>query len=579
MDRRSLIAGVLAGLLLVVAVMQASLAAPTSVEIKRAGIQTFGVPIVGKIYWTDNSHVLFIGAKRAEFKLLPDGRKLQKKVLTLWNTETGDIKILADIEGEYVSLCYDRGYVRYGFKSGSRSIVKAGPLEKVTEGPVVTPSRKHFRVNPLTCREYDEHKVTSQLGDGIIPLREEHGYWRRGGGVVPSGMTIYIRKGDEGKEEHILVPISASRPDWSEYAQAYVFGRSEDLFSRTKTTGKMWLLFPDGQTKEFAIPAGPWFGGSTGYGITRHGVFMYSHALVNLGNGDAGGYLFADGQRPERFIEGYIYAFGISPDGCGIALNLRAGSMRRPKWWSRISVQEVDDMALTQNELSVLSLVASDIAYRPKSAFDQDLPGSALSSYQDSGFENEFGFPAALLAGLPNDSNSPTARLPLQRDPGTGADTVVFTNWEYVRKFQDDANGFGAVIYRSKVPIDEETHYIVAMQGSDGASSQDWFQNLDLAREAWEKESSSVTDFLVNGDAQFPGIVPSNGVVHFAGQSLGGGLAQYAIYDYVRAMNQLAAGDPSRTLDLAHDVWDSPGFSDTARSCVVPLELIGADVA
>jgi hypothetical protein len=95
----------------------------------------------------------------------------------------------------------------------------------------------------------------------------------------------------------------------------------------------MWLLRPDGQATEFDIPAGPWFGGSAGYDITREGVFIYSHALGNQGNGDAGGYVMANGKTPERVIEGYIYAFGISPNGCNVALSigLNFGSGRGPE--------------------------------------------------------------------------------------------------------------------------------------------------------------------------------------------------------------------------------------------------------
>ena len=153
-------------------------------------------------------------------------------------------------------------------------------------------------------------------------------------------------------------------------------------------------------------------------------------------------------------------------------------------------------MALSQNELSILDLVASDAAYRPKDAFDQD---ASLFSYQDSSPDPEFGFPRSLLEGISNAPSSPTAHLPLQADPGTGAETVMFTNWEYVTKFQDPNNGFGAVIYRSKYGIDGRINYIVAMQGSDGTSRQDWLQDLDLAREAWTVESPTITGFLLDG--------------------------------------------------------------------------------
>src|SRR6266571_3903372 len=209
-------------------------------------------------------------------------------------------------------------------------------------------------------------------------------------------------------------------------------------------------------------------------------------------------------------------------------------------------------MALTQNELSILDLVASDVSYRPASAFAGDAIKAPLFSYQDSAPEKEFGFPDGLLTGLSNTVNSPTAFI-LSQDIN-GVNTVSFTNWEFVRKFQDDENGFGAIVYRSKVQIEGKTHYIVAMQGSDGPSARDWFQNLYLAREAWGKEKDEVTNFLTQGSLDFPGIVPSDGIIHFTGQSLGGGLAQYAAYAYVKEMNTLAEADPSKKLNLETDV-------------------------
>src|SRR5690606_28956259 len=140
-------------------------------------------------------------------------------------------------------------------------------------------------------------------------------------------------------------------------------------------------------------------------------------------------------------------------------------------------------MPLSQNELSVLALVASDIAYRPLEHFRLDPPGLniPLSSYQDSALGSEFGFATPLLSGFSNDPSSFTA-FKVDHDPTTGAVTVTFPNWEFVIKVEEPRNGFGAVVFRSKTLIDGHRHYIVALQGSDGLNSQDWFQNLDLAR-------------------------------------------------------------------------------------------------
>jgi hypothetical protein len=307
--------------------------AASGVEIKRSGILAQGSPVVETVYWTDDTHVLVIGVRPGVFEALPGGKKTLKNFLMQWDTTTGDVKTLTEV-GEYSGLCYDRGYVRYGFRTGQRLTVKAGPLgnEVDISSSLSSADMNDIRVNPFSCREYNERELRTKFGTGIWPLREEHGYWGGREDALQKKMSVYI-KTVNGVTQELLVPILGPVPRWSEYAGAYVFKRSEDLFSKTKTTGKMWLLMPDGQTKEFDIPAGPWFGGSTGYGTTRRGIFMYSHALENLGNGDAGGYLLQNGGKPERFIEGYIYAFGVSPDGCKIALNigLHPGSRRGPE--------------------------------------------------------------------------------------------------------------------------------------------------------------------------------------------------------------------------------------------------------
>src|SRR3954469_9053378 len=191
-------------------------------------------------------------------------------------------------------------------------------------------------------------------------------------------------------------------------------------------------------------------------------------------------------------------------------------------------------MSLTQNELSVLDLIASDVSYRAKSAFDGDAPGGELFSFQDSAPEKEFGFPSSLLSALPNGPSSPTANT--QSQDINGVNTVVFTNWEFVRKFEDPKSGFGYVVYRSTLPIDGKTNYIVAMQGSDGTDSQDWFQNLDLARQVWSEQRTNLTNFLINGAN---GIVPSSGVIHFTGNEIGVSTRRAGLPDHCQVRRKI----------------------------------------
>lgn len=302
----------LAAIILAGCAGQHGVAAASGVEIKRSGVLAPGGPTVESVYWVDDRHVLFVGAKPGVFETLPDGRKPLKSFLMRWDTATGEVKTLAEL-GEYAGLCYDRGYIRYWYRRpGGHAVFKAGTLGSEVE---VAPKGS---INRFSCREYDERHVHSKYGPGFIPLREEHGYIGGRQDARKQNMAVYITTVD-GKPGELWVPVLGAGPRWSEYAGAYVFRRSEGLFSATKTTGKMWLLKPSGESKEFEIPAGPWFSGSTGYGYTKRGVFMWSSATRAKAEG---GYLIGN-SLPERFIQGYIYAFGISPNGCNIALSIR----------------------------------------------------------------------------------------------------------------------------------------------------------------------------------------------------------------------------------------------------------------
>src|SRR5690348_18322963 len=64
------------------------LTAPPSVEIKRSGVLAPGGPTVETVYWTDDKHVLFIGAKPGVHETLPDGRRPLKSFLMQWDTRS-----------------------------------------------------------------------------------------------------------------------------------------------------------------------------------------------------------------------------------------------------------------------------------------------------------------------------------------------------------------------------------------------------------------------------------------------------------------------------------------------------------
>jgi|SRR4051812_8460630 hypothetical protein len=293
-----------------------------AVQIKRSGMLGYATLTSDTVYWLNNDSVLFIGGRPGMHEKLPDGRQPIKRLLMEWNTVSGAVTVRADMGTDANALCYDRGYVRYGFTTGNVTTTRVGPLGKEVS---TTSGAEGKRVNPLTCKVYDEEYVRSKYGEGFVPLREEHGYWGGREDSRKRGMTIFV---DSAHGQERFVDISGSRPRWSEYAAGYVFNRVEDTSGTPNQTGRMSLLLPSGEIRRFDIPAGPWFGGSTGYAITKQGVFMWSHAIRN---GSGGGYL-VEGGKPQRFITGYIFSFAVSPNGCNLAMNIK-------------SAHEADDLA------------------------------------------------------------------------------------------------------------------------------------------------------------------------------------------------------------------------------------------
>src|SRR5690606_26974276 len=215
---------------------------------------------------------LFVGYKDRKSSARSDGPKIQ---LLEWNTATGQVMSRADL-GTHSFLCYARGYVHYHFRNGSNVTMRAGPLGKET---ALSPPGPDARMNPLTCRYYDPESIERVVGPGLFPLRDEDGYW---GGQDGKKSSIYVRRDSGGLAARPVPMHGVVGPiKWSEYLQSYVFRRGETLFSATKTTGKLWVLAPTGESSEISIPPGIWFKGSTSYGITEVGVFVSSHAVRN----------------------------------------------------------------------------------------------------------------------------------------------------------------------------------------------------------------------------------------------------------------------------------------------------------
>jgi len=155
------------------------------------------------------------------------------------------------------------------------------------------------------------------------------------------------------------------------------------------------------------------------------------------------------------------------------------------------------------NDLAKLTLLASDASY-----FTNDHPvlsGSALAALLDTTY-----------GGAPQYS--------------------VPSEYFAVAQGVDLNTGFGFIAYRKDGATPAETEIIVALRGTDGPNPQDWVANSQyLGWNQWNERGGGrdlVFGFLdslkPDADTAF------QGKVHFTGQSLGGGLAQYAAYEYVR---------------------------------------------
>jgi hypothetical protein len=151
------------------------------------------------------------------------------------------------------------------------------------------------------------------------------------------------------------------------------------------------------------------------------------------------------------------------------------------------------------NDLAKLALLASDASY-----FTNDHPvlsGSALAALLDTtyGVAPQYSVPSGFV------------EVEQDRDPNTG---------------------FGYIAYRNA----QSNEIIIAMRGTDGPNPQDWVANSQyLGWNQWNVDGGGrdlVFGFL---DSLAPPGEAFQGKIHFTGQSLGGGLAQYAAYQYVQS--------------------------------------------
>ncbi len=192
------------------------------------------------------------------------------------------------------------------------------------------------------------------------------------------------------------------------------------------------------------------------------------------------------------------------------------------------------------NPLAILALTASDASYKKGR-----IPlGIELRSLADSDFDDEVGFPEVLRLSLSQfDGSFAENRVVEPISTPRGSENVVeFSKWRLVLGIDEQDLGFGASVYK----LDGQNEYLVALRGTDGPDPKDWLQNASYSVPAWNRYGPQLTDptggFLFRPlDGNGP--IPADGIVHFVGQSLGGGLAQYAAYDFARELKNRGLPD------------------------------------
>ena len=181
------------------------------------------------------------------------------------------------------------------------------------------------------------------------------------------------------------------------------------------------------------------------------------------------------------------------------------------------------------NRVAVLALIASDDSYR--SSWQ---PGDPLQTFPDSravdGVSEPDPVPLQLIlaAGITHS------------ELGNGG--FAIHGWNVAGSVTDSQTGFGAVVYQNS----SNTEAIVAFTGTNGVSPQGlqgWWTDLTLARTQWNAQNSAAVFAAIAGlpGTGGPGST-FDGAIHFAGQSLGGALAQYALFDYADRLGNTFSG-------------------------------------
>jgi hypothetical protein len=303
--------------------------------IRESGYWTCEAPIGGCVYWLDNERVIFNGAKPGDMENLPDGRRVSKHAIYIWNLKTNTVTKYADAAKSV--LCYADGHIRYSRKDGSYTVVLAGPFGKEAEL-----SRTHDKdrfdkrgeeftyLNRFSCKTYKQSEI-SPLPGARIPLKEGHGYLYLGASNSPDDHKKSIVYYPPQQPQGITLPLARWQVR-STQIKAIDFRRSylligDQIYNRSDRclpegfSRRVYRLSLNGQIEAIDLPPRKelrcyveWGGlNEVRVGITAH---------VNTGRLDSSYLYLIQNEQLRTIARGRVSDSAVSPNGCRMAVGV-----------------------------------------------------------------------------------------------------------------------------------------------------------------------------------------------------------------------------------------------------------------
>jgi hypothetical protein len=286
-----------------------------------------------RLYWLDNDRVIFSGDPLETGRKERRAGRWPKGRIHIWNVRTGEITYY----GEGISQpCYSDGFVYYLTQTDADVYAyKEGPFGKEVEvrKPGHGTPRKEGEPTPfrsvIDCRLYFPRDLPKPSNFWTRPLRPGHGHLLIDGIGGPPRPAMLLRPGNASP---VALPldgdeIQGERIQYAPWADSYL------LYSRTQRRNpagtkprylapRAMLMSPAGAITELPVPNRDWYAASSGFVYTRAGLVLWSQAGRAGGVGHAGLYLVDDGAL-RQLTKGFLWAVGVSPDGCTLAAALK----------------------------------------------------------------------------------------------------------------------------------------------------------------------------------------------------------------------------------------------------------------